>query len=93
MLPATALTTLKRSAIAAVAALSIAAIPASPALAWGEKEQNFVAGVATAVIVGQIIKQNKRNNRAPAPMYYVEPQQPVYLPPAPFKAIRPASVG
>ncbi len=81
MLPATALTTLKRSAIAAVAALSITAIPASPAHAWGEKEQNFVAGVATAVIVGQIIKNNQRN-RAPAPMYYTEPRQPVYQQPA-----------
>jgi hypothetical protein len=83
MLPATAITTLKRSAIAAVAALSIAAIPASPAHAWGEKEQNFVAGVATAVIIGNIIKQNKRNNRRPAPMYYADPQphQPVYQQP------------
>jgi hypothetical protein len=82
MLPATALTTMKRSAIAALAALSIVAIPASPAHAWGEKEQNFVAGVATAVIVGQIIKNNKRNTRAPAPMYYADPQpQPVYRAP------------
>ncbi len=81
MLPATAITTMKRATIAAVAALSIAAIPATPAHAWGEKEQNFVAGVATAVIVGQIIKQNKRNYRAPAPMYYTEPRQPVYQQP------------
>jgi Putative peptidoglycan binding domain len=81
MLPATAISTLKRSAIAAIAALSIAAIPASPAHAWGEKEQNFVAGVATAVIIGNIIKQNKRNHRQPAPMYYTQPQQPVYQQP------------
>ncbi len=82
MLPATALVTIKRTAIAAVAALSIVAIPVTPAHAWGEKEQNFVAGVATAIIVGEIIKNNKRNNRRPAPMYYADPQpQPVYRAP------------
>ncbi|MES2144435.1 MAG: peptidoglycan-binding domain-containing protein [Pseudomonadota bacterium] len=82
MLPANALTTLKRSTVAALAALSIVALPASPAHAWGEKEQSFVAGVAAAVIADQIIKQVKRNNRAPAPMYYVDPQpQPVYRAP------------
>ncbi len=74
MLPATALNTMKRATIAAVAALSIVAIPASPAHAWGDKEQNFVAGVATAVIVGQIIKQNKRHNQRPAPVYQPQPQ-------------------
>jgi hypothetical protein len=82
MLPATALTTMKRTAIAAVAALSIAAIPATPAHAWGEKEQNFVAGVATAVVIGQIIKHNKRRYVAPAPNYLVQPQAPVYQQPA-----------
>ena len=82
MLPATALSTIKRSAIAAIAALSIVAIPVTPAHAWGDKEQNFVAGVATAVIVGEIIKNKKRYNRQPAPMYYADPHaQPVYQQP------------
>ena len=40
----------KTTLIAGLTALSIAAVPATPALAWGEKEQGFVAGVATAVI-------------------------------------------
>ena len=38
--------TAKKNLIAALTAASIAAVPAAPALAWGEKEQGFVAGVA-----------------------------------------------
>ena len=71
--------TAKSSIIAAITALSIAAVPAAPALAWGEKEQGFLAGIATAVIVDQIIKNNRRARApvyAPAPVY-VEPR-PTY---------------
>jgi hypothetical protein len=74
--------TVKSTMIAAIAALSIAAVPATPALAWGDKEQGFVAGVATAVIVDELLKQNRRARApvyAPAPVYspapvYVEPR-------------------
>ncbi len=74
--------TAKSSMIAAALAMSITAVPAAPALAWGEKEQGFVAGIATAVIVGEVIKNNRRNRApvyAPAPVYspapvYVEPR-------------------
>ena len=45
----------KTTLIAGLTALSIAAIPATPALAWGDKEQGFVAGVATAVRLAQIV--------------------------------------
>lgn len=71
--------TAKSAMIAALAALSIAAVPAAPAHAWGEKEQGFVAGVATAVIVDELLK-NRRARLAPysAPVYaaptYVEPR-------------------
>lgn len=41
----------KTTLIAGLTALSIAAVPAAPALAWGDKEKGFAAGVATAVIV------------------------------------------
>lgn len=79
MLPAIALPSVKRSAIAALTALSIAAVPMTPAHAWGENEQNFLKGVATAVIVGKIIQSSRHNQRAPAPMYYQQPQpQPQY---------------
>jgi hypothetical protein len=69
----------KTTLIAGLAALSIAAVPATPALAWGEKEQGFVAGVATAVIVDEILKN--RRARMAAPVYvgpaptYVEPRR------------------
>lgn len=65
-------TAAKTSAIAAIAALSVAAIPATPALAWGDKEQGFLAGVVTAVIVDKIIDGNRKTYRpapAPAPVY------------------------
>lgn len=71
--------TAKRNLIAAVTAASIAAVPAAPALAWGDKEQGFVAGVATAVIVDEILKQSRKARearRAPPEVVYVE--RPVY---------------
>ncbi|MDM7933131.1 peptidoglycan-binding domain-containing protein [Tabrizicola sp.] len=70
--------TAKSMMIAALAALSIAALPSAPAHAWGKKEQGFVAGVATAIIVDELLKQNRRARAvapapAPAPVY-VEPR-------------------
>jgi hypothetical protein len=68
----------KNTLIAGLAAASIAAVPAAPALAWGDKEQGFVAGVATAVIIDELLKQNRKARRATAPVY-VQPA-PVYVP-------------
>lgn len=70
----------KTALIAAITAASIAAIPATPALAWGDKEQGFVAGVATAVIVDELLKNNRkaraydRGYTASGPTY-VEPRR------------------
>jgi hypothetical protein len=65
------LTAAKTSAIAAIAALSVATVPAAPALAWGKKEQGFVAGVAAAIIVDKLLDANRRTYRtAPAPTPY-----------------------
>jgi hypothetical protein len=68
----------KTALIAAITAASIAAIPATPALAWGDKEQGFVAGVATAVIIDEILKNNRKaraydRGHTAAPVY-VEPR-------------------
>jgi hypothetical protein len=66
--------TAKSSVIAAITALSIAAIPAAPAKAWGDKEQGFVAGVATAVIIDEILKNERiaREARRKPDVVYVE---------------------
>lgn len=78
MLPAAL--TAKSSLIAAIAAISIAALPAAPAHALGKNEKNFLAGVVTALIIDGIIDNSKKPKvvaPAPAPIY-VEPTPPVY---------------
>jgi hypothetical protein len=74
----------KTTLIAGLTALSIAAVPATPALAWGDKEQGFVAGVATAVIVDELLKNNRKarlyDRGYTAAPTYVEPR-PVYVTP------------
>jgi Putative peptidoglycan binding domain len=80
----------KTTLIAGLTALSITAVPATPALAWGDKEQGFVAGVATAVIVDELLKNNRKaraydRGQSAAPVYveprtvYVEPRRSVSL--------------
>ena len=68
--------TAKKNLIAALTAASIAAVPAAPALAWGEKEQGFVAGVVTTVIIDELLKQNRKARearRAPEVVYVERP--------------------
>jgi Putative peptidoglycan binding domain len=74
----------KTALIAAITAASIATLPAAPALAWSDKEQGFVAGVATAVIVDELLKNNRKaraydRGQTAAPVY-VEPRT-VYVEP------------
>lgn len=67
--------TARSTMIAAITAASIAVVPAAPALALSKKEQGFIAGVAAAVIIDEILKQNRRARRAPDPApIYVEPR-------------------
>ncbi|MEZ5796011.1 MAG: peptidoglycan-binding domain-containing protein [Paracoccaceae bacterium] len=72
------LLSIRNSAIAATTALALAGTIAAPAQAWGKKEQGFVAGVATAVIVDQLFFKNHNRYVAPAPT-----PRPVYADPAP----------
>jgi hypothetical protein len=90
--------TARNTLTAALTAVSVAAVPAAPALAWGDREQGFVAGVATALIVEELFKQTRRSQgvspfpgftfAAPRPTYveprptYVEPR-PTYVDPRP----------
>lgn len=56
---------LRKSATAAVAALSLGLALPAPAHAWGEKEQNTLAALAAAGLIGGLIYQNQRNQAAP----------------------------
>lgn len=78
MLPA--VKTAKRNLIASITALTMA-LPAAPALAWGDREQGFLTGVVTAVIVEELIKNNRARRAAPPQYVYVEPA-PVYSSPS-----------
>ena len=73
--------TARSTLVAALAATLIATVPAPPALAWGDKEQGFVAGVATAVIIDQLLRLNLRPREARnAPvMNFVEPAAPATM--------------
>lgn len=81
MLPA-----VRTTITAFTAAAAIALTPAAPAHAWGDKEQGFVAGVATFLILNQIVKES-RNRRTPA---YQAPQYFVPANPAPVTQTSPA---
>lgn len=74
--------TAKRTIVAGLTAASLAALPAVPALALGDKEKGFVVGVATAVIIDQLLRQDRRARTVqPAPVYnFVEPTRPAVTP-------------
>ncbi len=70
---------IRKTATAAIAALSLAAAMPAPAFAWGEKEQNALAAIVAAGVIGTVImKENQRRKaaqvgRAPiqtVPSYY-----------------------
>ncbi|WP_413874501.1 peptidoglycan-binding domain-containing protein [Albidovulum sp.] len=75
---------IRNTATAAIAALSIAAALPAPAFAWGEKEQNALAAIVAAGVIGTLVlKENQRRRaapvtRAPVQTYY----QPRYDAPA-----------
>jgi hypothetical protein len=80
MLPAfaTKAISFKHAVVAAVTALSIA-LPAVPALAWGQREQDTLKGAVGALVIENVI----RNSRNSQPRYYQQPQyqQPQYQQP------------
>lgn len=74
----------------AAAALALAMVPATPARAWGEREQNFLAGVLATLAVGAIVNQTRKARGYAAPAYSFAPA-PGYQPapgyrPAPVHA-------
>lgn len=81
----------KTTVIAAVTAVALVASGTAPAQAWGKPEQQFLAGAATAVLLGSLILNSPRYGNAqpqyqPRPQYLPRPhrpQRPVYYTPAP----------
>lgn len=85
MLPA-ALTSPKTYLTAGLTASMLMLASASPALAWGKSQQNFLAGVATTLAVEYLLRpQMFQPNRQPATTQYTpaQPQTPVTYSPAP----------
>lgn len=73
----------KTSLIAGVTAVAVLAASGSPALAWGKKEQQFVAGAVTALALSALLAHPPRAYGQPQyqqPPRYYRPR-PVYQPP------------
>lgn len=77
MLPA--VSTLKRNTIAVLTAFAIA-LPAAPALAWGQREQDVLKGVVGTLAVQALIREAKRPQRN-RPVVVQPHPQPVYVQP------------
>lgn len=65
----------KTLAISAITSASLALSAAAPAYAWGEREQDFLRGVAATVVIGSILKNSANPRPAPVPT-----PAPVYEP-------------
>jgi len=67
----------KTAALSALLAVSLA-LPATPALAWGDREQGVLTGIIGTLAVGGLIREANKD-RTPAPRYYyVEPRPQHY---------------
>lgn len=65
----------RTSAAAALTALSLALALPAPAHAWGERQQNTLAALAAAGIIGTLIYQNNRQRQYAAPVTRAPVQQ------------------
>ena len=65
--------TAKNRAIATLLAISLA-VPAAPALAWGQREQDVLKGVLGTLVVGALIREANRDKNPPPRYYYVDPR-------------------
>ncbi len=80
-------TNAKRNLIAGITAVAVLAAGTSPALAWGKGEQQFLAGVATTILLGQLIKNSPRYGQPAAQPQYYQPA-PQYRQPRAHRPIR-----
>ena len=72
-------TNTKRNLIAGVTAFAVLASGASPALAWGKNEQQFLTGVLATLAVQALIREANHRAKVTRPVY----QQPVRYYPQP----------
>lgn len=79
MLPA--VSNIKRNMVALLTALAIA-LPAAPALAWGQREQDVLKGAAGVILLQGIIRETKPNKHHYQPRYEprYEPRYQQYQP-------------
>lgn len=90
------LSTVKRALICGTVALGLLGTSVAPALAWGQREQDFTKGALSVLLLGAIVKDAREHRAyeqappvyyAPRPVYhapvYQTPvyQTPVYQPP------------
>jgi len=71
----------KSKTIAFATALSLTLGAAVPAHAWGSNEQNFLKGIAAALIVGVIVHEGQKSRKAPQPAPKPVYRQPTYQEP------------
>ena len=72
------ISTIKRSVISATVALAMLGTSVAPALAWGQREQDFTKGALSVLLLGAIVndaRQHRAYEQRP-PVYYAP--QPVY---------------
>lgn len=69
----------RAAAVALVTSLSLV-LPAAPALAWGQREQDTLKGAVGALVLKAIIDDARRDR---APVYRPAPPPPVYRPAPP----------
>ncbi|MCV2869379.1 peptidoglycan-binding protein [Defluviimonas sp. WL0002] len=86
---------LRKSAIAATAALSLAAASATPVHALGKNEKNFLLGAGAALLLGSLYLKNQQQAQAQqayrAPTYQTPTyRQPSYQQPTYYQPTQPA---
>jgi hypothetical protein len=78
---------LRKTTTAAITALSLAVALPAPAHAWGERQQNTLAALAAAGLIGTLIYQNNKQRQHAAPVtrapvtQYSRYQEPRYQEP------------
>ena len=77
------ISTIKRSVISGTVALALLGTSVAPALAWGQREQDFTKGALSVLLLGAIVndaRQHRAQEVHPQVYYPVQPR-PVYQTP------------